>query len=130
MPVNAEKCLHPHAGFEFTTSTTPPSAALSVTSTNCATETTPKKMAKKLAVSVRFKKIVPKFRHTKLARKTFYAKYSRTSMARTPMAILSCPTRTCSWVPLIPYMRLLWSNFCIYGFMLLFSFSILVTAGH
>ena len=37
---------------------------------------------------------------------------------------LSCLTGTHSWVPMIPYMRLLWSNFCIYAFMLLFSFSI------
>ena len=45
-------------------------------------------------------------------------------MAQTLMAHLPCLTRTRPWVPMIPYMRLLWSNFCIYVFMLLFSFSI------
>ena len=37
-----------------------------------------------------------------------------TLMARTLMACLPCLTRTGSLVPMIPYMRLLWSNFCIY----------------
>ena len=45
-------------------------------------------------------------------------------MARTMMARLSCLTRTRSWGPIILYMRLLWSNFCFYVFMLLFSFPI------
>ena len=49
--------------------------------------------------------------------------YSRTSMTRTVMAHLPCLTRTSSRAPLIPYMILLWSNFCIYVFMLLFLFS-------
>ena len=39
--------------------------------------------------------------------------------------ILPCLTRTCSRTPMVLYMRLLWSNFCIYIFMMLFSFSIL-----
>ena len=47
-------------------------------------------------------------------------KYSWTSVAWTLMARLPCLTRTHSWVPMIPYMRLLWSVF-----MLLFSFSVL-----
>ena len=51
-------------------------------------------------------------------------RYSRTSMARTLMARLPCLTRTRSLVPMIPYMRVLWSNFYIYVFMLSFSFSI------
>ena len=42
MPVNAEKYFMTHLGFELTTSVTPPSTALSVTSTYCAIETTPK----------------------------------------------------------------------------------------
>ena len=50
--------------------------------------------------------------------------YSRTSMARTLLAGLLCLTRTGSWVPLIPYMILLWSNFSIYVLLLLFLFSI------
>ena len=50
--------------------------------------------------------------------------YSRTSMARTLMACLPCLSRTRSWISMVPYMILLWSNFCIYVFMLLFSFSI------
>ena len=45
-------------------------------------------------------------------------------MSRTLMARLPYLTRTRSLVPMIPYMRLLWSNFCIYAFMLSFSFSI------
>ena len=40
LPINAEKIFTTRAGFELTTSTTPPSTALSVTSTNCSTETT------------------------------------------------------------------------------------------
>ena len=36
MPVNAEKYFMTHLEFELTTSATPPSTALSVTSTNCA----------------------------------------------------------------------------------------------
>ena len=43
MPVNAEKYFMAHQGFKLTTSATPPSTALSVTSTNYAIETTPKK---------------------------------------------------------------------------------------
>ena len=46
MPVNAEKYSITHLGFELTTSATPPSTALSVTSTNCAIETTPKKIVR------------------------------------------------------------------------------------
>ena len=42
MPENAEKYSMAHLGFELTTSATPPSTALSVTSTDCAIET-PKK---------------------------------------------------------------------------------------
>ena len=43
-------------------------------------------------------------------------------------------TTTHSWVPVVPYLRLLWSNFCITGIffyvlMLLFTFVILVTGG-
>ena len=44
MPVNAENYFMAHRGFEHTTSTTSPSTALSVTSTNCAIET-PKKIS-------------------------------------------------------------------------------------
>ena len=40
LPINAEKIFMTRAGFELTTSTTPPSTALFVTSTNCSTETT------------------------------------------------------------------------------------------
>ena len=40
------------------------------------------------------------------------------------MAHLPCLFRTRSWVPMVPYMRLLWSDFSIYVFLLLFSFSI------
>ena len=40
------------------------------------------------------------------------------------MACLLSLTRTHSWVPMISFMKLLWSNFCLYIFMLLFSFSI------
>ena len=43
MPVNAEKIFYDPPGFKLTTSATPPSTALSVTSTNCAIETTPEK---------------------------------------------------------------------------------------
>ena len=43
MSVNAEKYFMTHLGFELTTSATLPGTALSVTSTNCAIETTPKK---------------------------------------------------------------------------------------
>ena len=50
--------------------------------------------------------------------------YSRTSMAQTLMARIPFLTRTRSWVPMVPYMRLLLSNFCIYGVVLLFYFSI------
>ena len=50
--------------------------------------------------------------------------YSRTSVAQTLVARFPCLTRTCSWVGMIPHMRLLWSNSCIYVLMLLFSFSI------
>ena len=49
--------------------------------------------------------------------------YNRTSVARTLMARLLCLTRTRFEVPAVPYMRLLWSNVCIYVFVLLFSFS-------
>ena len=42
----------------------------------------------------------------------------------TRMARLPCLIRTRSWIPMIPYLRLLWSYFSIYGFMLLFLFSI------
>ena len=42
-PVNAEKYFMAHRGFKLTTSATPPSTALSVTSTNYAIETTAKK---------------------------------------------------------------------------------------
>ena len=45
-------------------------------------------------------------------------------MARTLMARLLTLTRTRSCDPMIPYMGILWSNFCIYLFMLLFSFSV------
>ena len=46
-------------------------------------------------------------------------------MARTLMARLHCLTRIRSWFPMIPYMRLIWSNLSIFCFfMLLFSFSI------
>ena len=45
-------------------------------------------------------------------------------MAQTQMALYPCMSTTCSWVTMIPYMRALWSNFCIFVFMLLFSFSI------
>ena len=37
-PENAEKYFLAHLGFELTTSATPPSTALSVTSTDCAIE--------------------------------------------------------------------------------------------
>ena len=53
-----------------------------------------------------------------------FALYSRTSMVRNLMACLPCLFRTRSWIPVVPYMRLLWSNLCIYVFVLLFSFSI------
>ena len=58
-----------------------------------------------------------------LVREYLFDSY-RTSLAETLMARLPCLTRTHSWVPMMPYMRLLWSNFCFYVFMLLFSFSI------
>ena len=45
-------------------------------------------------------------------------------MTRTLLTRVPFMTRTRSLVPVIPSMRLLWSNFCIYVFMLLFSFSI------
>ena len=51
-------------------------------------------------------------------------------MAQTLKARLPCLNETRSWIPMVPYMGLLWSNFCIYVFLLLFLFSILVTAGH
>ena len=56
----------------------------------------------------------------------FYSSYyySRTSTAQTLMARLPCLTRTRFCVPMIPYMRLLLSNVCIYVFILFFSFSI------
>ena len=44
-------------------------------------------------------------------------------MARTLMARLPRMTRTRSWIRMIPKMRLLLSNFCIYVSTLLFSFS-------
>ena len=45
MPVNAENYLKAHAGLELKTSKLPPiTAVLSVTSTNCGTETTPIKI--------------------------------------------------------------------------------------
>ena len=44
-------------------------------------------------------------------------------MARTLLARLPYLARTGSCAPIIPYTRLLWSNFCIYVSMLLFSFS-------
>ena len=40
-----------------------------------------------------------------------------------------CLNSTCFLVPMIPHMSLLWSNIWIYVFMLLFSFSVLVTSG-
>ena len=43
MPENAEKYFMAQLGFELTTSATPPCTALSVTSTDCAIETTPNK---------------------------------------------------------------------------------------
>ena len=46
MPENAEKYFMAHLGFELTTSATPPSTALSVTSTDCAIETTPIKIVR------------------------------------------------------------------------------------
>ena len=45
---------------------------------------------------------------------------TRTLMARLPWA---CLTTTSFRIPIITYMRLLWSNFCIYVFILLVSFS-------
>ena len=48
MPVNAENFFMT-MGFELTTSATPPSSALSATSTNCAIETIPKKDCSKSA---------------------------------------------------------------------------------
>ena len=50
--------------------------------------------------------------------------YSRTSMARTPIARLPSRTGTLSWIPTVQTMRILWSNFCIYVFVLLFPCSI------
>ena len=44
-------------------------------------------------------------------------------MARTLMAPIPCLTRTRFLAPKVPAMILLWSNFCIYVFMLLFYFS-------
>ena len=49
---------------------------------------------------------------------------SRTLMAQKLKNCLPWLTRTHSWVPMVPFMSLLWSNFCIYIFMLLLSFSI------
>ena len=46
MPENAEKYFMAHLGFELMTSAPPPSTALSVTSTDCAIETTPKKIVR------------------------------------------------------------------------------------
>ena len=50
--------------------------------------------------------------------------YLSWQIAQNLMALLLFLTRTHSWVPMIPYIRLLWSNCCIYVFMLLFSFSV------
>ena len=59
-------------------------------------------------------------------------KYSRISMAQILMNYLPCLARTRSWIPIFPYMRLLWSNFyipiCFSCW--LFSFSLLVTGSH
>ena len=63
-------------------------------------------------------------------RKTALLIYSRTSMARTLTTCLPCLTRTRTWVPMIPYMRFLWSNFRKYVLMLLFYFLFLVTVDH
>ena len=52
-----------------------------------------------------------------------YLIYSRTSVTQTPTARLHYLTGPRAWIPMIPYIRLLWSNSCIYVFMLLFSFS-------
>ena len=43
-------------------------------------------------------------------------KYIRTAVARTRTGCIACLTRTRSWVHMIPYMRLLSSNFYIYVF--------------
>ena len=45
-------------------------------------------------------------------------KYSRTSMVRTLMARLPCLTRTRSWVPMNPYMRLL--HLCFHAVIFIF----------
>ena len=50
--------------------------------------------------------------------------YRKTSMAQTLMACIPCLARTHFWVPVLPYMGYLWSNFCIYVFLLFFSFSV------
>ena len=61
--------------------------------------------------------------HTILTEETPFSDRRTTSMNQTLMARLPCLSRTRSWVPMIPYLRHTWSNFCNYGFMLLFSFS-------
>ena len=52
MPVNAENIFMTHLGFELTTSETPPSTALSVTSTNCAIETTQKECSNSADIGI------------------------------------------------------------------------------
>ena len=61
---------------------------------------------------------------SKYSIKNAMIKYSKIPTARTLMARIPCLTRIHSWVPRVPYMRLLWSIFCIYFYMLLLSFSI------
>ena len=44
------------------------------------------------------------------------------AMALILMACLPCPADSFFWTPRVSYIRLLWSNFYIYVFMLLFPF--------
>ena len=58
--------------------------------------------------------------------KIYHAKCNRISLeiAQILMARLPCLTRYRSWVPMSSYTRLLWSDFCNYVFLLLFSLSV------
>ena len=73
------------------------------------------------------RKIRVKFIIFKMIDSTIYhAKCNRIwlEIARTLMARVPCLTRYRSWVPMNSYTRLLWSDFCIYVFLLLFSLSV------
>ena len=80
-----------------------------------------------LTKKVNNRKIRVKFSIFKMIDSTIYhAKCNRISLeiAQTLMARLPCLTRYRSWVPMNSYLRLLWSDFCIDVFLLLFSLSV------